>query len=764
MTDSYAPTPRAAAPRELTASFVVGTLTRHDAIATACRRHMDALRAFCAERGIRLRLRVYAFACEVDEPDFQRASTAAQVALDDHFQRSDLIVYEFGIVFSLYDSILLAPRPARVLVFHYGVTHPHVAPAAARPLLHKSYEQMRNLFAADEIFVTSRHVADELRRMGLPPERVTRIGLPAGVASGPPSGWPASRLDEPTRLLYVGRFVPAKGIADLIEALAIHRRGGGGSTLTLAGSLTFSDRSYVESLRALAAERGISDALSWRFDLPAAELSALYDEADALVIPSYHEGFCVPVVEAYQHGRAVIASDTTALPETTGGLGQTYPCGDVAALAERLTRLDLARRAGRMPTDAGELDRADWESRVAAHLDQYRPERIAAALAEVYERHLPRVEIEPVARRALLRARAEVLAEVRSGVAPLPSPLVERLQPLYDLLEAGPVPEFLSEPAAAVAAAGPPPPSRRRLAWIHFKRAVKRVPILAPAAVWTKRRMVAVLHRRHAAWAHLKRGVKRLPLIGGAAVQAKRALALPHSVRRHHALLQEVRHLAEHLTHRIEQLHHAAQPAPAATADDEARRLGHGRPAPVYAGRPSAGAVAAGWHGVHPAAFDGALRVAVGGGDRWSDHINVDSEGGEGADLVAEAHALPFPPGSVRELVVRSLPPGTTRHQFERTLVPHWAGLLAPHGLLRIHVRNPRAWLERIAETDQGGDDRPVAGAIDSWPEGILPAYVARVLQERGFAHVRVVAERWADGLPESEITAERRGAMRSSA
>jgi hypothetical protein len=180
----------------------------------------------------------------------------------------------------------------------------------------------------------------------------------------------------------------------------------------------------------------------------------------------------------------------------------------------------------------------------------------------------------------------------------------------------------------------------------------------------------------------------------------------------------------------------------------------------VYAAREPAGGD--GWRAVHPAAYDGALRVTVGGADgRWSDHINV---GGEEADVLAGPHALPFPPASIAELVIRGLPAATTRHEFERSMVPHWADLLAPHGVLRIHVRDPRAWLERIAEPEDGDDGESATLAVDSWPGAILPAYVIRTLEDQGFTRVRVEAERWVEGRPEAEIVAERRGAWRTSA
>ena len=48
------------------------------------------------------------------------------------------------------------------------------------------------------------------------------------------------------------------------------------------------------------------------------ELSALLSAAEALVYPSYFEGFGIPILEAMYAETAVIASRTTSMPEVGG--------------------------------------------------------------------------------------------------------------------------------------------------------------------------------------------------------------------------------------------------------------------------------------------------------------------------------------------------------------------------------------------------------------------------------------------------------------
>jgi glycosyltransferase involved in cell wall biosynthesis len=76
-------------------------------------------------------------------------------------------------------------------------------------------------------------------------------------------------------------------------------------------------------------------------------MPGLYAGAMALAMPSLYEGFGLPALEAMACGTPVVASDTTALPETTGGAAVLVNPDDQHAFAQALERLvtDQAHRA-----------------------------------------------------------------------------------------------------------------------------------------------------------------------------------------------------------------------------------------------------------------------------------------------------------------------------------------------------------------------------------------------------------------------------------
>lgn len=152
-----------------------------------------------------------------------------------------------------------------------------------------------------------------------------------------------SRPDE--YLLAVGTLEPRKGIDVLIAAVGVlHRRGTPAPPLLLAGP----DGWGGLNPRELAAEQGLPpDAVQPLGRLEDAELVAVVQGAQAVVVPSLAEGFGLPVLEAMSAGVPVVHSDAAALVEVAADAGVTVPRGNAEALADALQQLhrDPARRA-----------------------------------------------------------------------------------------------------------------------------------------------------------------------------------------------------------------------------------------------------------------------------------------------------------------------------------------------------------------------------------------------------------------------------------
>lgn len=73
-----------------------------------------------------------------------------------------------------------------------------------------------------------------------------------------------------------------------------------------------------------------------------AKLARLLSAAEALVYPSFFEGFGIPVLEAFYAETAVIASNTTSLPEVAGAAALLVDPHSAEAIAEAMEQLLLS--------------------------------------------------------------------------------------------------------------------------------------------------------------------------------------------------------------------------------------------------------------------------------------------------------------------------------------------------------------------------------------------------------------------------------------
>lgn len=361
-----------------------GVILRADAISDSLRLKLDILTGLAAA-GLPVRVTAFTQATDHNHDRIRRVANVHELTRHREFHDADLHIFEFGIHYNLFNGIVLVdPKP--VLAAYHNVTPPELADPTLRPTLEASLVQKHNLFWAQRIACDSEFNRDDLIAFGLPAERLTVLHLPPAIRAKH-----APTRSETVRLLYVGRFVQAKGVLDLVEAVGqVVRSGRAGFTVALAGNRAFSSTDCIEAIQHMVARDHLDDVVRMVLSPSDDELGRLYAESDALVIPSYHEGFCLPVIEAMAAGCYVIAYDAGNLPNIVGGLGTLVRAGDVSALAGAIrTYVDVARDARdtrtamRLPVGAGGLHEDEWRRAVAIHVESYSPEAYARGFLEL---------------------------------------------------------------------------------------------------------------------------------------------------------------------------------------------------------------------------------------------------------------------------------------------------------------------------------------------------------------------------------------------
>jgi glycosyltransferase involved in cell wall biosynthesis len=216
---------------------------------------------------------------------------------------------------------------------------------AYRHQIHRLFDSlaMRGLRRADVLIAdsewTKQTLVDEL---GIPPSRIWVVYLGVDHDVFRPLAVPEAflsryGLDTDRRLiLYVGSEDPRKNLAALIGAFAMIRSDRHDVQLVKVGAPHHADQR--RRLCALAESLETGAAIRWIDHVSDADLPIFYNAADVLVLPSFYEGFGLPMLEAMACGTPVVCSNGGSLPELAGDAALVVePCS--APLARAINRV-----------------------------------------------------------------------------------------------------------------------------------------------------------------------------------------------------------------------------------------------------------------------------------------------------------------------------------------------------------------------------------------------------------------------------------------
>jgi len=231
--------------------------------------------------------------------------------------------------------------PDRMALIYHNITPPEYFAAVHRTLARQCFRGRREIHAyvdrCDLALGDSEFNREDLVSLGFPRTGVLPV-VPDLSHLDDPADWLVARQfdDDWTNILFVGRVIANKKIEDVIRCFhAYHTRFNPRSRLIIAGVFSVFER-YFAALTHLVDELGLQH-VHFAGHVSDAELIAYYELADLFLCCSEHEGFCVPLVEAFYKQVPVLAYAATAVPATMDGAGVLFDTKDplhVAALMD----------------------------------------------------------------------------------------------------------------------------------------------------------------------------------------------------------------------------------------------------------------------------------------------------------------------------------------------------------------------------------------------------------------------------------------------
>ncbi len=204
------------------------------------------------------------------------------------------------------------------------------------PFKSQCWAELRARLAdADLLVAPSQFYADLMhRRLAAPDLPITVMANGIDL-----DGYHRAAPATPPVIGFLARMVREKGVDQLVKAF-IHLRtrlGHPDARLHIAGAATAGDHPLIAELQQLLAAAGLTDAVTWSFNISRDAKAAMLASLSIFSVPaSYPEAFGLYLLEALASGVPVVQPDASSFSEiiATSGAGVLVTPGNPVALAE----------------------------------------------------------------------------------------------------------------------------------------------------------------------------------------------------------------------------------------------------------------------------------------------------------------------------------------------------------------------------------------------------------------------------------------------
>jgi glycosyltransferase involved in cell wall biosynthesis len=215
--------------------------------------------------------------------------------------------------------------PDRILLIYHNITPARWFAAYHAHLAGLCYHGRRELAAfverASFALGDSEFNRAELEAVGFHPTGVLPLLLDPNQLEISPSPVTLEMFDDDkTNFLFVGRLIPNKRFEDIIKVFYVYKKYIDPNCRLLLVGEGHGFEQYVDALIRLVDDLALKDVV-FTGHIDTDDLVACYRVADVFLCMSEHEGYCVPVIEAFRFGVPVMAFEAGAVPETMGGGG-----------------------------------------------------------------------------------------------------------------------------------------------------------------------------------------------------------------------------------------------------------------------------------------------------------------------------------------------------------------------------------------------------------------------------------------------------------
>ncbi len=316
-------------------SYINGVCKKNDAISNSIYNEINWLKEWPA-----IDVKLFSYECDFNDIPFVSVTEPKDVVFDSFFQESGIIIFHFGIYCPLFDLIAAVPQRAKTMVVFHNITPKKYAAEKDHLVIDKSFKQISNIAHADYVVCDSKENLEVLQKAAITkPMTVLPLSAPRLPSSLRKNN---SHNDDLVRIAFIGRLVKSKGPEDLLKSIIYLAEQD--SLLKLRVEIIynegFSNEDVIKAVFSLSdhIHKVFNDRVGVLFYKNACEMTKfrVLCDADLFVLPSYHEGFCVPILEAMACGCKIVSYSNSNIPAICGGFAKLVPTGNMDLLSKAL--------------------------------------------------------------------------------------------------------------------------------------------------------------------------------------------------------------------------------------------------------------------------------------------------------------------------------------------------------------------------------------------------------------------------------------------
>jgi glycosyltransferase involved in cell wall biosynthesis len=240
---------------------------------------------------------------------------------------------QFDIAHSPHPLLLPSRSAAQIVTIHdlHFLSHPERTSNEIR----RDYPALAGSHArrADRIIVSSRFAAGEVQRLlHVATEKISICPAGSPEWKTPPAGAAADGY-----ILFLGTLDERKNLGGLLDAYRrLLSRSTSTPRLVVAGGAGGDAAKWLASI---AEEGPLAGHIEFPGYVRTDQREQLFKGAQLFVLPSFEEGFGLPVLEAMAAGIPVVASRRGSLPEVIGDAGLLIDPDDPESLTDAMARI-----------------------------------------------------------------------------------------------------------------------------------------------------------------------------------------------------------------------------------------------------------------------------------------------------------------------------------------------------------------------------------------------------------------------------------------